>query len=323
MTKRKLLVPLMALLLAVAVVAATLLGACNYSLSRAFTDADASEVLLQLRLPRVLFGALLGGALAVVGAAYQALFRNALASPFSLGVSSGAALGASVAIFFGAWWPLGVDATAIAAAGLSIVVILSLNRSRAAASQESLLLIGVVFSLFCSSLLTLLQYLSDYSQIFRASRWMLGAVPSASWPTVGVAALLAGCTTAWLWRNHRKLDLILFGEEFAALKGADPYRLSRATFLVTSVTVGWFVAQCGVIGFVGIIVPAAIRLLVGIHHRRVLPLSFLMGALLVVSCDLLGRLVTPPFEVPAGVFTAVIGGPIFVALLVRSGREML
>ena len=144
-----------------------------------------------------------------------------------------------------------------------------------------------------------------------------------TWPTVGVAGVLTGATASWLLKNHHKLDLMLFGDEFAAVKGTDPYRLSRATFVITSVTVGWFVAQCGVIGFVGIIVPAAARLLVGLHHKRVLPFSFIAGALLVVSCDLAGRLVTPPFEVPAGVFTAVIGGPIFVALLLRSGRQIL
>ncbi len=310
----------LALLLSIA--AATLLGAKTYSPSELFVDVEAGQIVLGLRLPRVLFGAVLGGVLAVIGAAYQALFRNPLASPFSLGVSSGAALGASLAIFLGAG-SLGVESSSVVTAGGSIVIILALHRSRAAASQESLLLVGVVFSLFCSSILTLIQYLSDYTQVFRASRWMLGAVPSVTWGTVAVASGLGLGTLLWLLRNHHQLDLMLFGDEFAALKGSDPYRLSRATFIVTSVAIGWFIAQCGVIGFVGIIVPAAARLMVGLHHRRVIPLSFLAGALLVVWCDLVGRLVTPPFEVPAGVFTAVIGGPVFVLLLLRSRREML
>lgn len=309
--------------LALSFVAATLLGARTYSISEVLADPEAARIVLGLRLPRVIFGALLGGALAVVGAAYQALFRNPLASPFSLGVSSGAALGASVAMFLGASSALGVESSAVLAAGGSIVIILALHRSPAVSSQESLLLVGVVFSLFCSSLLTLLQYLSDYTQVFRASRWMLGAVPSATWGAVIVAAVLVIATTAWLVASHHKLDLMLFGDEFAALKGTDPYRFSRATFVFTSVAVGWFVAQCGVIGFVGIIVPAAARLMVGLHHRWVLPFSFFLGALLVVLCDLLGRLVTPPFEVPAGVFTAVVGGPLFVVLLLRSRRELL
>ncbi len=303
--------------------AATLCGARQYSFSEAIGNPEASQVIFQLRLPRVLFGLFLGGALAVIGAAYQAIFRNALASPFSLGVSSGAALGASLAIFIGPGWPVGVSASAIVAAGVSIVLILGLNQTRAAASQESLLLIGVVFSLFCSSVLTLIQYLSDYSQIFRATRWMLGAVPPASWSAAVVAGLLAVGSAGWLWRSHHKLDLMLFGDDFASARGVDPEGLSRSVFVVTSVAVGWFVAQCGVIGFVGIIVPAAVRLMVGLHHRRVVPLSFLVGALLVVSCDLMGRVVTPPFEVPAGVFTAVLGGPVFVALLLRSRHELL
>jgi iron complex transport system permease protein len=130
-------------------------------------------------------------------------------------------------------------------------------------------------------------------------------------------------TVVWLLMRARSLDLMLFGNEFAKTKGVETDKLTHQVFVVTSVAIGWMVAQCGVIGFVGIIVPAAVRLVVGLHHRRVIPLSFLGGALLVVLCDIAGRILTAPFEIPAGVFTAVLGGPGFVLLLLRSRREIL
>lgn len=309
------------LLLAIAL--ASLLGAHPYSVREIVEDTQIRQIVVGLRMPRVLFAVIVGGALSVIGAAYQALFRNPLASPFSLGVSSGAALGAALAIFAGSSAAMSVEASAIVAAAASIAIILLLSRSRAAMGQDSLLLVGVVFSFFCSSILTLLQYLSDYSQLFRVSRWMLGGVPAATWTNVAVGAVLSAGTLLWLWRHHRSLDLMLFGDDFAAVKGVDVKRLSNRSFVLTSVVVGWLVAQCGVIGFVGIIVPAAVRLLVGLHHRRVLPLSFLSGALLVVVCDLLGRVATPPFEIPAGVFSAVLGGPIFLLLLLKTRQQLL
>lgn len=311
------------LCLVVAIAMATLLGVRPYSLREIVGDEQARRIVVDLRMPRVLFAALVGGALSVIGAAYQALFRNPLASPFSLGVSSGAALGAALAIFAGSSAALSVEMSAVVAAGLSIAVILLLSRSRAAMGQDSLLLVGVVFSFFCSSILTLLQYLSDYSQLFRVSRWMLGGVPSATWPAVCVGAFFSVGTLLWLWRHHRSLDLMLFGDDFASVKGVNVRRLSKNVFILTSIVVGWLVAQCGVIGFVGIVVPAAVRLVVGLHHKRVLPLSFLSGALLVVLCDLLGRIAAPPFEVPAGVFSAVLGGPVFVLLLLRTRQQLL
>ncbi len=322
-TRSAALLAALSILLAGSLAAAAHYGVSAHSWSDAWSSDEAREVVLGLRLPRALFGAIVGGTLAVIGAAYQALFRNPLASPFSLGVSSGAALGASFAIFLGSRAGFGAETGSVLAAALSILIIVLLSRARGLQSQDSLLLVGIVFSFFCSSVLTLLQYMSDYAQLFRATRWMLGGVPVVSWGTVVVGALLAVATTAWLWGNHRALDLMLFGDDFAYVKGISPRSFSRLTFIVTSIAVGWLVAQCGVIGFVGIIVPASVRLIVGLHHTRVIPVSFLMGAVLVVSCDLAGRLVTPPFEVPAGVFTAVLGGPLFVFLLLRSNREIL
>ncbi len=292
-------------------------GAAFYTPGEIFSNSDAATIVLALRLPRVVMAILVGGALAVIGATYQALFRNSLASPFSLGVSSGAALGASVALLVG----VSTTTCAILAALASIGLIMVLSRGGLARTGDSILLVGVIFSFFCSSVLTLVQYLSDYSQLFRMSRWMMGGIPVPETSDLILGGLIITVLGVWVFLNRHTLDLMWFGDDLATLKGVHVDGVYRSAFLVTSIVVGWIVAQCGVVGFVGIIVPAGVRLLVGLRHRYVAPLSFLLGALLVVSCDLLGRIITPPFEVPVGVFTAVVGGPVFMALLLTGRRR--
>jgi iron complex transport system permease protein len=169
--------------------------------------------------------------------------------------------------------------------------------------------------------MTLLQYVADYSQLFQVTRWMMGGIPSVEWRDLAIGAVCVGVTFAWSMRNSRGLDLLLFGDDVATIKGVDVAHLTNTTFVFTSFVVGWVVAQCGIIGFVGIIVPAVARMLVGISHARALPLAAVIGALLVVVCDVLGRIIIAPFEVPAGVFTAVLGAPAFVFLLVQPPRK--
>lgn len=298
-----------------------LLGTTTISLGDVFTNPDVRMVLLELRLPRVLFAILVGGALAIVGAAYQTLFRNPLASPFTLGVSSGAALGAALSLM-ATTSVFGVASSAMLGALVSISLILLISRRMGAAAGDSLLLVGIVFSFFCSSILTMLQYLSDYSQLFRVTRWMMGGIPAVQYSDLTIGAFLIIVLCWWLVCSYREFDLMLFGDDVATVKGASVRRLYYVTFILSSLVVGWIVSQCGVIGFVGIVVPAVARLLVGLRHRYVVPLSFVLGALLVVLCDLLGRVVRPPFEVPAGVFTAILGGPIFIVLALGSYRRI-
>lgn len=199
----------------------------------------------------------------------------------------------------------------------SIVIIVAIHRRQRVRDPHSLLLVGIVFSFFCSSLMTLIQYMADYSQLFQVTRWMMGGIPVAGWSDIFLGSMCVGVTVVWAWRNARGLDLMLFGDDIALLKGIDTTKLAHTTFILTSFVVGWIVAQCGVIGFVGIIVPAVARLLVGFSHRTMMPVSLLLGALLVVACDLVGRVIIAPFEIPAGVFTALVGGPVFVLLLLR------
>ena len=313
-------------MLILAFICALLFGITNYSPFVLFYDPEARGLVFTLRLPRILCAMLVGAGLSVVGVAYQALFRNYLASPFTLGISSGAALFASAGVILGltgsAEGSIDIGLLALVGALLSIVLILGISRGRNRGDSNFLLLVGVVFSFFCSSLMTLLQYLADYSRLFQVTRWMMGGIPSAGWSELLIGAISLALILAWLYPRTRELDLVLFGDDLATVKGVDVKRFSRATFALSSFLIGWVVANCGVIGFVGIIVPAVARILVGVRHARVLPISVMLGALLVLVCDLLGRVVIAPFEIPAGVFTSVLGGPIFVALLISgTGRH--
>lgn len=301
-----------------------LCGARTFSFEEIARDVDVRAIVFELRLPRTIFAVLVGAGLSLVGACYQALFRNYLASPFTLGVSSGAALAASSALvagFTSGRNGLDVSVCAIFGALASIVLILTISSVQRASSRNSLLLVGIIFSFFCSSLLTLIQYVSDYSQLFRVTRWMMGGIPAVGWSDLILGTVCVLVTFVWLMRNERGLDLVLFGEDMASVKGIDVPTLVRTSFVLTSFVVGWIVAQCGVIGFVGIIVPAIGRIAIGLRHKYLLPLSALLGAILVVVCDVLGRVVIAPFEIPAGVFTSVIGGPIFIMLMMRPSRQ--
>jgi iron complex transport system permease protein len=310
--------------LALMCVISLLCGITTYSPQTLYADLEARSIVLNLRLPRTLFAVLVGAGLSMVGACYQALFRNYLASPFTLGVSSGAALAASSALVFGLTSSsIGLDMSVCAILGalVSIVLITSMSIRQKYSPGSTLLLMGIVYSFFCSSLLTLIQYLCDYSQLFRVTRWMMGGIPAVAWNDLALGAACVGVTFAWLTRNARGLDLMLFGDDIASVKGIDVQRLTRASFVLTSFVVGWVVAQCGVIGFVGIIVPAVCRMIIGIRHKFLIPLSCIVGGILVVACDVIGRVAIAPFEIPAGVFTSVIGGPAFVAIMLTHGRK--
>lgn len=300
-----------------------LIGSSGYGLRDMFVDETALAVLVHVRLPRAVCAVLVGFGLALVGGMYQSLFKNHLASPFTLGVSSGAALVASLAItcgfvserhgaLLGVW--------ALFGAVLSVGCILMIHRFQYKREPHTLLLTGVVFSFFCSSLMALVQYLADYSQLFQVTRWLMGGISASSWDILFIGFVAVSLTFLWAMRHARVLDLLLFGDDVATVKGIDVFKETRILFILSSVVVGWIVAHCGMVGFVGIVVPAVARILVGISHRVMLPTAGVLGAILVSVCDVAGRVVIAPFEIPAGVFTAVFGGPIFMWLLLRRER---
>ena len=299
------------------------LGSSGYGLSDMFVDESARAVLLHLRLPRAVCAVVVGFGLALIGGMYQSLFKNNLASPFTLGVSSGGALAASVALTCG--FVSGRDGAilgiwALIGAALSVCCILIIHKFQHKREPHTLLLVGVVFSFFCSSLMALVQYIADYSELFQVTRWLMGGMSSSTWEVLFIGFIAVALTFTWAMRHARVLDLLLFGDDLATVKGVDVFKETRILFILSSVVVGWIVAQCGVVGFVGIVVPAVARMLVGISHRVMLPVAGVLGAILVSVCDTAGRVVIAPFEIPAGVFTAVLGGPVFIWLLLRRDR---
>jgi iron complex transport system permease protein len=308
--------------------AAPLIGTTDVSLRRAFdrtvpfADNVDAQIFFVARMPRTLAGAIVGAALAAAGVVLQALLRNPLASPFTLGVSAGAALGAILAVTFGASFQvLGVTSVPLASfagslGAVAIVYALATVRRRGL-STDVLLLAGVTLNAFFSALILFVQYFADYTQTFRTVRWLMGDLDVAGYGAI-LAALplvaLALVAIAWLPRG---LNLLSLGPESAAARGIDVHRTQRLAFMSASVATGAAVSLGGPIGFVGIVVPHLVRLIVGSDHRVVLPASAFFGAAFLVACDVVARTALAPMELPVGVVTSLIGGPFFLWLLLR------
>jgi len=307
---------------------APLVGSTPVSLRRVFdrsipfAENPDAQIFFVARLPRTVAAALVGSALATAGVVFQALLRNPLATPFTLGVSAGAALGAMLAITFPVSLAFaGVSSVPIASfagalGAVAIVYALSTVR-RQGLSTEVLLLAGITLNAFFSSLILFIQYLADFSQTFRTVRWLMGDLDVAGYTPILASlpfTLLAFAAFAWL---PRVLNLLTLGADAAAARGVDVVRTQRLAFFSASLATGAAVSLGGPVGFIGIIVPHMVRLMVGSDHRVVLPASALFGAAFLVGCDVLSRSVMSPMELPVGILTAMIGGPFFLWLLLR------
>lgn len=316
-----------ALALAVIVWAPTV-GSTSISLSRAFdrsmpwADNVDAQIFFVARLPRVLAGALIGATLASAGVVLQALLRNPLATPFTLGVSAGAALGAMLAIVFRLdVGTLGMSSVPIASflgslAAITIVYGLASSQRRGL-STNVLLLAGVTLNSFFSALILFVQYLSDFADTYRAVRWLMGDLDVGSYTPLIASMPLIVAAFAVFAMLPRALNLLTMGEDVAASRGVEVKRAQRWAFFSASLATGAAVSIGGPIGFIGIIVPHLVRLMVGADHRVVLPAAALFGAAFLVLCDLVARTVTAPIELPVGIITALIGGPFFLWLLVK------
>ncbi|HEY4573303.1 MAG TPA: iron ABC transporter permease [Thermoanaerobaculia bacterium] len=287
-------------------------------------DPTVAAIFWQIRLPRILLALLGGAALAVSGLGFQTLFRNALAEPYTLGISSGAALGAVLALRLqgGSFLGLPVVAAASFAGALSATaLIVGLALRRQGIQTSTLLLAGVAVSLSCSAIILFLQYLSDSTQTFRMVRWMMGGLSVVGYTEVLwlLPWVLGG--SAALFALRWELNLLLTGEELAASRGVDLARLRRLVLLATSLMIGALVAVAGPIGFVGLIVPHMLRRLVGHDHLFLVPACLLGGGAFLTLCDAVGRTVMAPAELPVGILTALLGGPFFLWLLVWRRRE--
>ena len=278
----------------------------------------AARVVLDLRLPRALLGALVGGALSSSGVAFQALLRNPLADPYILGVSGGAAVGALVAVLLlpaGASLPLPLCAflgAALAAAGVFV-----LARRRTGVSRERLILMGVIVGAFLNALIMMMVALSPPGKIPGAIYWLMGDLSLGTLGRVGLLVPYVAAGTGVLFLLSRGMDLLLLGDEAAFQTGLPVERVKTAVYLTASLLAGSVVAVSGLISFVGLIVPHGARVLVGSGHRRLLPAAFLLGGTFLVAADVLARTVSTSGELPVGAVTALCGAPFFLYLLRR------
>jgi iron complex transport system permease protein len=282
-------------------------------------DAPASVIVRELRVPRVLLAFLVGGSLGVCGAALQAMIRNPLAEPYLLGLSGGAGLGAVVALASRAAgpWAVPVAAFAGALAAVGLVYRLSLVAGRRL-DPRILLLSGVVVGAFAGALMSAIIVLSDAPTVRNAFLWLLGGFGAASWQALGVFAAYAALPLAAIGLSARALDLVALGDEPAHHLGADVDRVRRLVYVCTALLTAASVAVCGIIGFVGLVVPHAVRTLSRPLHRTLLPLVFVGGGSFLVLADVVSRTIARPLELPVGVITALVGVPIFAVLLRRS-----
>jgi len=274
-----------------------------------------------LRVPRLVLGLLAGASLSMAGLAFQALFRNPLATPFTLGVSSGAAFGAALVVILGLEGTLlFLDPTmvfAFAGALLVIFLLYGLSRRRGGLSTLHLLLAGVALSYFFSSFLLFLQYVADFTETHRVIRWLMGRLESIGYGSsmMILPSFLVGLAILLLYR--RELDLLMAGEELARSRGVPVDRVRARLYFVASFLTASTVATCGPIGFVGLVVPHALRMILGVSHGYLVVGCVLLGGPFLVACDVIARNVLVQTELPVGILTALLGGPFFLWLVIR------
>ena len=292
-------------------------GVVSFSIS----ELLQSPIFWNLRLPRVLLSVLVGSMLAVCGAVYQSVFRNPLTDPYVLGISSGASLGAALAIIMGLESLLwGVGGMALCTALLTIVLIFKMSSTGNRMHTTTLLLTGVCLTFLITAIISLLMALHQEkmeSIIF----WTMGSFASASWFDVWLLIPIALVGLITVLFHCRDLNLLLVGSETAQSLGVDVERVRRRLLFVTTLMVAFSVSTCGVIGFVGLVVPHCVRLLCGSDNRRLIPYSIFMGGLFLLLCDTMARTMLPPNELPVGSITSLLGAPMFIYLLYKSKRR--
>jgi len=312
----------------VALLLAPLVGSTPISLARVFdrsmpfADNTDAQVFFVARLPRVVAAALVGAGLSLSGVVFQALLRNPLAAPDTLGISAGASLGAMLVLTARADFTLlGVSAVPLATAAgafgaLAIMFALSLAKGRGSSSTV-LLLAGIAISALLSAAGRFIQYLADVTATFRTVQWLMGSLDVGSYAPIVASLVPFALACAGFVSLPRVLDLISLGDAAAEARGVDVVRTERVALVSASLSTGAAVSLGGPVLFIGIIVPHIVRRIVGADHRLVLPASALFGATFLIVCDLVARTIVAPVEMPVGIITAIIGGPFFLWLLFR------
>lgn len=289
------------------------------------SNPRAYSILWNIRMPRVMLAGLVGASLAIAGAAFQGLLRNPLADPYTIGVSSGASVGAISTIFFSISLPMLGSYTlamfGILGAFITLLVVITFARLvDKSMKMETLILTGVIFSSFLSSCISLLTALS-HEELKAVVGWLLGSVAMRGWSYVYILVPFLILGSAILWFNRRELNVMMYGDERATSLGVNVVRRKYAVLIGGSVLTGAAVSVSGTIGFVGLVVPHITRMVWGTDHRHLLPLSFLNGATLLIVCDLVSRTIVAPQELPIGVVTAFIGAPVFAYIFFKQRRK--
>ncbi|MBS4200731.1 iron ABC transporter permease [Bacillus sp. FJAT-49732] len=289
-------------------------------------EADLmANIVMNIRLPRVILAGLVGASLAVAGAAFQGLLRNPLADPYTLGVSSGASVGAVVVLFFQISLPFAglftLPLISIVASFITIFLVLFFARTiEPSMKVETIILTGIIFSSFLGSVLSLMIALSG-EELRQIIGWLLGSVSMRGWSYVRIILPFFIVGGLILMMNVRELNAMSFGEDRAKHLGVNVERRKLAILLAGSLLTGAAVAVSGTIGFVGLVIPHFVRMLSGPDHKHLLPLSMLVGAGFLILADLVARTIIQPAELPIGVITALIGAPAFAAILVKRRME--
>lgn len=281
-------------------------------------NSVADSIVWEIRFPRVLLAAVVGAALTTAGAVVQVLVRNSLADPFLLGVSSGASVGATAVLLMGAFASLGVWAISVGSilgALVAMAAVFLISRKGHQLAPTQLILCGVVMSALFESVTSFLIFRGNPQATQSVLFWLLGSFGLASWNQIPIPAIVLAAAMVYLLSQGRNLNALAMGSAAAASLGVDVPRMRRNLFVVCSLMAGTAVAVSGVIGFVGLVVPHIVRLVVGPDHRRVLPVGVLFGASFMVLGDLLARTIVSPQEMPIGVITAFIGAPMLIFLV--------
>ncbi|MEM7360862.1 MAG: iron ABC transporter permease [Pseudomonadota bacterium] len=287
------------------------------------------NIIVNIRLPRVLMALLVGAALAVSGASLQGLCRNPLADPGLLGISSGAAAGAVTMILFAKYvpWlqfagPYAISLAAFAGAAIATFTVYSLAQVGGHIQIPTFLLAGVAINALSAAIISGLSFIADDQALRLISFWMMGSLASATWTTVAITVVVLGGTIAAIYQRRHALNLILLGEANARFSGIDVERVKNQILWLNALAVGVAVAFSGIIGFIGLVVPHILRLASDTNYRYLIINSALLGAGLLTLADLVSRMVIAPAELPIGILTSLIGAPFFIALLIQQKKRL-
>ncbi|WP_330615935.1 FecCD family ABC transporter permease [Serpentinicella alkaliphila] len=276
-------------------------------------------IIWQIRLPRILLAGIVGMGLSVVGVTFQSMFKNPMADPYILGVSSGAALGATLSIVLGLPF---INIWAFCGAILTVLFVFQIAKIGSKVQSITLLLAGIAISSMMSSIISVLM-IFNRDKIEMIIFWIMGSVSAASWKHVSILFPVTLLGTMVIMLFSRELNVFLVGDDSAKSLGVETDKVKKLLLVISSVIMAFTVSVSGIIGFVGLIIPHAIRLIIGPDHRALVPFSALGGAIFMILCDTIARTIIPPTEIPVGAVTAIFGSPYFIYLLYRSKKKVL